>query len=73
MAKKITKTTEQLTEEFFAFEREEYEKRVPAAFPRVAVAKLAELSELTELPELPEEGPKPAEEDLPPVKPGLEE
>lgn len=40
MSKKITKTTEQLTEEFFACERTEYEKRVPKAFPRVATFRL---------------------------------
>jgi hypothetical protein len=42
MSKKSTKTIEQLTEEFFAAERAEYEKRVPAAFPRVETAAPAE-------------------------------
>lgn len=42
MSKKLTKTTEELTEDFFAAEREEYEKRVPKAFPRVAVKAQAE-------------------------------
>jgi hypothetical protein len=51
--KKSVKTIEQLTEEFFAAERAEYEKRVPAAFPRVEVKGLAELSELTGLEETP--------------------
>lgn len=57
MSKKSVKTIDQLTEEFFAAERVEYEKRVPKAFPRVEVRGLAELSELTELPEL-EESPE---------------
>ena len=43
--KKSTKTTEQLTEEFFAAERAEYEKRVPAAFPRVEVGAVSEPAE----------------------------
>jgi hypothetical protein len=42
--KKTTKTVEQLTEEFFAAERAEYEKRVPKAFPRVETVKLGELA-----------------------------
>ena len=75
MPKKITKTTEELTEEFFARERTEYEKRVPAAFPRVPVAKLTESTELPELPELPEltgssELPELPEAELPSVKGG---
>ena len=45
MSKKSVKTVEQLTEEFFAAERVAYEKRVPAAFPRVEVKGLAEASE----------------------------
>jgi hypothetical protein len=56
MSKKNTKTTEELTEEFFTAERAEYEKRVPAAFPRVETVKLAELTELTELGESEEAG-----------------
>jgi hypothetical protein len=73
MPKKTTKTTEELTEEFFAFERTEYEKRVPAAFPRVPVMALAELSELPDFEDSPAE-PEPPEvpmEELPLVKPGL--
>jgi hypothetical protein len=72
MPKKIIKTTEELTEEFFALERTEYEKRVPAAFPRVPVAKFAESSELPDFEVGP---PGPAEvgmEELPLEKPGLE-
>ena len=57
MSKKSTKTIEQLTEEFFAAERAEYEKRVPAAFPRVETVKLAELTEFSELTELEETPP----------------
>jgi len=75
MAKKITKTTEELTEEFFALERTEYEKRVPVAFPRVPVARLTELSEVTELPDFDDSPPEPPEvvmEELPLVKPGLQ-
>lgn len=56
MAKKSTKTTEELTEEFFALERTEYEKRVPAAFPRVTVKAN---SEPADLPPVDEGGPPP--------------
>jgi hypothetical protein len=73
MPKKITKTTEELTEEFFALERTEYEKRVPAAFPRVPAARLTEPSELPDFEDSPPE-PEPPEvgiEELPVVKPGL--
>lgn len=64
MSKKLTKTTEELTEEFFAAEREEYEKRVPKAFPRVPVKgrKVQPDEELsnTEVTEKTEEEQKPA-------------
>jgi hypothetical protein len=79
MPKKIIKTTEELTEEFFARERTEYEKRVPAAFPRLPVAKFTELTELPDVEDSPPEPepepePEPPEvelEELPLVKPGL--
>lgn len=41
MSKKNQKSIEQLTEEYFALERAEYEKRVPQAFPRIAAGKAA--------------------------------
>jgi hypothetical protein len=71
MPKKIIKTTEELTEEFFALERTEYEKRVPAAFPRVPVKALAELTDFEDSPPEPEP-PEVAMEELPLGKPGLE-
>jgi hypothetical protein len=52
--KSLVKTTEQLTEEFFAAERAGYEKRVAHAFPRVEVRKLTELGELAESADLAE-------------------
>lgn len=55
MSKKTIKTVEQLTEEFFAAERVEYEKRVPKAFPRVETFKLTGLAETEELPPVEEE------------------
>ena len=70
MPKKIIKTTEELTEEFFALERTEYEKRVPAAFPRVPVARLAELTELPDFEDSPPEPPEVGMEDLPLEKAG---
>ena len=66
MAKKSTKTTEELTEEFFALERTEYEKRVPAAFPRVAVKAVNEPAELpVEDNPLPPEPPELVEDEKP--------
>lgn len=65
MAKKITKTTEELTEEFFAFEREEYEKRVPAAFPRIVVKAFDDPAELPVFEDSPPAPPEVPEEDLP--------
>jgi len=59
--KKILKTTEELTEEFYAAERAEYEKRVPAAFPRVEVKALSELGGVSGPPE----GNDPIESDEP--------
>jgi hypothetical protein len=53
--KKSTKTTEKLTEEFFAAERTEYEKRVSAAFPRIEVKASSELAGLDEPAEEPTE------------------
>jgi hypothetical protein len=50
MSKKISKTTEELTEEFFAAERLEYEKRVPEAFPRVEAKALSEVAGIEESP-----------------------
>ena len=50
MGKKITKTIERLTEEFFAAERAEYEKRVPQAFPRVEVRGLDDMPAAEETP-----------------------
>jgi hypothetical protein len=73
MPKKIIKTTEELTEEFFALERTEYEKRVPAAFPRIPVMALAELAELPDFEDSPPEPEPPmvGMEEPPLVKPGL--
>lgn len=70
MAKKITKTTEELTEEFFALERTEYEKRVPAAFPRVPVARFTEVTELPDFEDSPPEPPEVGMEELPLEKAG---
>jgi hypothetical protein len=70
MPKKITKTTEELTEEFFALERTEYEKRVPAAFPRVPVARLTESSELPDFEDSPPE-PEPLEVEIEELPVGL--
>jgi hypothetical protein len=70
MPKKIIKTTEELTEEFFALERTEYEKRVPAAFPRVPVKALAESAELPDFEDSPPEPLGVGMEELPLEKAG---
>ena len=70
MPKKITKTTEQLTEEFFAVERAEYEKRVPAAFPWVTVKSLSDPADLPAFEDSPPAPPEVVVEDLPPVQSG---
>lgn len=63
MSKKLTKTTEELAEEFFAAERAEYEKREQKAFPRVPVNNSKQAPD--EVPAQADSGDKAEEEQKP--------